>query len=342
MCKYNMSNPLPLAGSGRSEFALVGITWNKYGWERVDTESSTGYRYAQYNPGHESFNFNFDVPDPDDRTFIYGYSTGMKKNTPGFKQPGLVFFYSKNNEEGTGYIVGVYGNARRMECSWDSVQMSEPEGLYTNIVAEREYSALFPVYLDADPYKALNNWARIVPQGGIRYIDRNTAKMIMDDAIREVGAGNDGRLRRIRSLFDDWSIDDEQGASESRQKVLDGMHWRPLPSDSADYVVKMRHRDSTNVEILKRWFCYQCQICSHSIRTKYGGRYVEAAHIRPKREEGSDVPSNILILCPNHHKEFDYGDVNIIEHKADMIKFKMNGRSYAIDLVTPHGKFRRA
>ena len=328
-----------MAGSERSEFALVGITWNKHRWEQVDTESKTGYGYTKNKPGHESFNFNFDYPAPDDRAFVYGYSPGMKRNTPGFKQPGLVFFYSIDMDEGVGYIVGVYGNARREECFWPDVQMAESEGLHTNIVAEREYSARFPVYLDAGPYGKLNNWKRPVPQSSIRYIGRDTAKRIMDDAVRKAGACDDGGLRRIRSLFDDGSDVDEQ--EDSERQLLDEINWTPLPPGSADYVVEMHRRDNKNTEILKQLLCYRCQICGHSIPTKYGGRYVEAAHIRPKREGGSEVPSNILILCPNHHKEFDYGDVNVVEHKDDRVKFEMNGRSYAIDLATADGEFLR-
>lgn len=326
-----------MAGSEKSRFALVSVAWNRHGWESVDAESKTGHRYTQDNPGHESFNFNFDMPDAGDRAFVYGYSPGMKRNTPGFEPPGLVFFYSRNYADGTNKIVGVYGNARRDEKDWPEVKMSEPEGLSTNIVAEREYSAPFPVYLDADKYKRLNGWARTVPQGGIRYIDANTARLIMDDATQKAGADDDGRLRRIRSLFYDGGAVNEPGG-EGRQGLLAMIHWDPLPPGSTDYVAETRRRDSWNVEILKELFCYRCQICGHSIPTRYGGRYVEAAHIRPKREDGPEVPRNILILCPNHHKEFDYGDVNNIEHKDNRVEFEMNGRSYAIELATSDGK----
>lgn len=329
-----------MAGSEKSHFALVSVTWNRHGWEKVDTESKTGHDYVKDNPGHESFNFNFDIPNTDDHTFVYGHTPGMIRNRPRFKQPGLVFFCSHNYGDGANYIVGVYGNARRYEKDWPEVEMSEPEGLYTTIVAEWEYSARFPVYLDADKYKRRNGWSRLVPQSNIRYIDADTARLIMDDAIRAAGADDDGRLRRIRSLFYDGGTVNESGedAGEGRQGLLDMMHWNPLPPGSAGYAVEKRRRDNRNVQILKELFCYRCQICGHSIRTRYGTRYVKAAHIRPKREGGSEVPRNILILCPNHHKEFDCGDVNITEHKADRVEFEMNGRPYAIELATPDGK----
>ena len=44
-----------------------------------------------------------------------------------------------------------------------------------------------------------------------------------------------------------------------------------------------------------------------------GSFYIEAAHIKPKSQQGTETPDNILILCPNHHKEFDLGKREIIE-----------------------------
>jgi hypothetical protein len=34
---------------------------------------------------------------------------------------------------------------------------------------------------------------------------------------------------------------------------------------------------------------------------------LDAAHIGPKKEHGSDDPRNGLVLCPNHHRAFDAG-----------------------------------
>ncbi|MFH2029353.1 MAG: HNH endonuclease [Bacteroidota bacterium] len=41
---------------------------------------------------------------------------------------------------------------------------------------------------------------------------------------------------------------------------------------------------------------------------------MEAAHIKPKHKKSKETPENILILCPNHHKEFDFGRRIIREH----------------------------
>lgn len=312
---------------------LTSIAWNKHGWEEVDAESRTGHEYTQDHIGHESLNFAFDKPNLDDRTHVYGYSPGMKRVPRQFLQPGIVFFYSKNYDGDTDHIVGVYGNARRIE--WVGRPGTE---LGSNIVAEREYSARFPKYLDAKSYKRPDR-RRVVSRIGITYIDRETARRIMDDVITEAGGADDERLRRIRSLVDDERADDEAEQERVRARVgrsgslTTKMHWEPVPRGDAQYAAKVRRRDNENVAFLKEWFNHQCQICGTSIVRAHGPPYVEAAHIRPKSEDGSEVPSNILILCPNHHKEFDYGDRKITEHTDDIVRFTLNGTDHLIEFV---------
>jgi predicted restriction endonuclease len=50
--------------------------------------------------------------------------------------------------------------------------------------------------------------------------------------------------------------------------------------------------------------------------------YAEAAHIRPlgTPHNGPDAPSNMIVLCPNHHLQFDRGVISI-EFKAGVPTF---------------------
>ena len=261
----------------------------------------------------------------------------MIKKTPSFLQPGMVFFYSKNYSTDKAHIVGVYGNARRMEKD-ALVDEFKHEKMVSNIVAEREYSMRFPNYLDAQAYKA-ESMSKLMPQGSMRYIDKATARRIMEDAVDGV-AGSDARmLRRIGDMIDDeWADDEaEQERITSNTKIqnpLSKMHWDPVHIDDAEYIVKLRRRDNENTALLKRLFNFQCQICQKSIKRKHGPPYVEAAHIKPKSETGSEIPGNILILCPNCHKEFDYGDRHITKHTGNRVEFVINGKSHSIRLAS--------
>lgn len=92
-------------------------------------------------------------------------------------------------------------------------------------------------------------------------------------------------------------------------------------------------RDNYLVGLIKKCRGYQCQICGYTFKKKNGGFYTEGAHIIEKRTgRGKETPDNIIILCPNHHKEFDLSDKEIIERTKQNVKFKMGGKEYSINL----------
>jgi len=78
----------------------------------------------------------------------------------------------------------------------------------------------------------------------------------------------------------------------------------------------------------------KCQIpdCGKYVLKKNGEHYIEAAHIEPKAKGGTETLGNILILCPNHHKEFDLGEREILFKDDKKIVFKLNNIEYTITL----------
>ena len=71
-------------------------------------------------------------------------------------------------------------------------------------------------------------------------------------------------------------------------------------------------RDSALAQKLKEEYDFTCQICGTRLDSP-SGPYAEAAHIKPlgRPDDGPDVKSNTLCLCPNHHKLMDCGGVVI-------------------------------
>lgn len=67
---------------------------------------------------------------------------------------------------------------------------------------------------------------------------------------------------------------------------------------------------------------WKCQICGKSILLPNGYYYSEGHHLKPLggEHQGPDIKENIIIVCPSHHTEFDYGSIainpesNLIEH----------------------------
>jgi hypothetical protein len=78
-------------------------------------------------------------------------------------------------------------------------------------------------------------------------------------------------------------------------------------------VMKIK-RNQTVVKKMKEKYNSKCQICGFTFKKKDGGYYSEVAHIRPiySTEMGVDTPSNMIVLCPNHHKMLDLGNVEIL------------------------------
>ncbi len=70
--------------------------------------------------------------------------------------------------------------------------------------------------------------------------------------------------------------------------------------------------DAAEVIELKQSYQWRCQICSHRISIGSDLYYAEAYHIWPLRCGGTAERSNILVVCPNHHREFEYGCLRIV------------------------------
>ena len=83
---------------------------------------------------------------------------------------------------------------------------------------------------------------------------------------------------------------------------------------------------------IKKYRDYKCQFCSTTILKANGDYYIEACHIKPKAEGGKDSLNNILILCPNCHKLFDYG--NRVSEKKSKATYSViiNEKTYKASL----------
>ncbi len=85
----------------------------------------------------------------------------------------------------------------------------------------------------------------------------------------------------------------------------------------------------------------RCLFCGYNICTKDGTTLLEGAHIR-RFSEGQqyDDPCNMILLCPNHHTEYDNDLIDftpdgVIHHyyKDNPIDNKMV--EYSIDYLYP-------
>ena len=158
---------------------MAGLAWNENQWQAIDTESPTGYGYAKENPGHESLNFVFNKHDIDDDTHVCGYMPGARMKMPGFEAPGFIFFHSTDYRHKKRKIVGIYGNAARVE-EFGNEDVDGFDGeLILNIKAEKRYSMLFSEHLDMGNYFDLNQFRR----ANIVYMGKEKAEEIIGDEV---------------------------------------------------------------------------------------------------------------------------------------------------------------
>lgn len=334
----------------KSKFIIANITWNDSHWRDIYVNPKAGAKPVRTYPGHESLNFDFNKKGLDKGNHVFGYARwqGCPRR---FVEPGFIFFFTKNLEKNRNEIVGVYGDAEILDPQEKEWEGFEDNKLISNIKAVKEKSILFPIYLDARRYRELNpEWKRLVPQSGLRYIQQDLASAIIGDAIallKESGARR-GESDKLYSIFemiagkkhpDKYDDDQEQSELEgierdkSKDEIIKELkNLGPKTQELIKVNGKTYRRDNKTIAQLKRVRDHKCQICEITIQKKNGSLYIEAAHIKMKSEKGPETPDNILILCPNHHKEFDYGDKKIMAYSKKRIIFKMNGKKYTVNL----------
>ncbi|MEX0662796.1 MAG: HNH endonuclease [Balneolaceae bacterium] len=177
----------------------------------------------------------------------------------------------------------------------------------------------------------------------------NALKMHID-YIKEKGDSKIG-LRKVYQRYensikldDDFSNEDKAEQEEiseylkknkTRNELLEELkNSKYTEPEKVTVNHKQYKRNNKIIAIIKVLRNFKCQICGYSIKKKSGGEYIEAAHIKPKHKKGPEKPENIILLCPNHHKEFDLGDLSIRNHSKENIEFLLNGETYNISLKT--------
>jgi len=153
-------------------------------------------------------------------------------------------------------------------------------------------------------------------------------------------------LSELAGLGHDFhSIADAAKAGDDAAAVLavdqlDQMSERALLDTLARYIaseppavrreiVKRVKRNRRLVRDLKRLYASRCQVCGFTFEKGRGGRYCEAAHLRPISllEADLDIRDNLVILCPNHHKMLDHGAMSIEFDPAKKQLFAVNDGS---------------
>ena len=115
----------------------------------------------------------------------------------------------------------------------------------------------------------------------------------------------DDQVSRLLEIIDGWPLDTDNQQYQPKRDIIE---------------VSRICRDTEILKRLKKLYGNKCQICGNTI-TLQNRAYSECHHIKPLGEphNGFDIPSNILVLCPNHHVEFDYGAIAINPDNSEIL-----------------------
>jgi predicted restriction endonuclease len=194
----------------------------------------------------------------------------------------------------------------------------------------------------------------MVGQIGFTYKDELFGEKVLFDELTELAkAGtNEKDFNKLLSVYEYYTVkkfkltfvsNDEKEQNEleifykktkSKAEILKDIE-NLQDSDPEEIIVnhKTYKRDNKTIAQIKILRDFKCQICSTTIMKKDRSKYIEAAHIKAKRLKGRETLDNIILLCPNHHKEFDFGNLEIKLHDKRQIDFILNGKRYKIKLT---------
>ena len=100
-------------------------------------------------------------------------------------------------------------------------------------------------------------------------------------------------------------------AGRERVGTVDVLGLKGGPPPWATEAVTRAVRNTAAARSLKSLYEDRCQVCGRFIQVTPDRRYSEVHHLRPLGLGGDDAPSNMLVLCPTHHVEFDYAVLGV-------------------------------
>lgn len=128
----------------------------------------------------------------------------------------------------------------------------------------------------------------------------------------------------------------KKGELEIEEKdFLDDIGIKVTPNKRT-VIVQQIERSAKICRRLKELYGNKCQICGFTFAKKDGGFYSEVHHLIPLGRKGSDRVSNMVVLCPNCHKQMHYAKVELIKKGRKRMLIKINNKEKYIKFHPVH------
>lgn len=142
------------------------------------------------------------------------------------------------------------------------------------------------------------------------------------------------------SISDKDLIDAEKLGNDLAGITILNEIYKKMNIQKKDKLVKAIERGKIANEI-KKYAGYKCQICEvigntpYTFKKKSGEYYIETHHIIPVSdiENSSLSVENLICVCPNHHRQLHYGNVDIILNSELYIKYLIDNKEVTIKKI---------
>ena len=149
------------------------------------------------------------------------------------------------------------------------------------------------------------------------------------DAERELSTLSRLTKRRPREL-----------AQEELLRIAQQSARQPRPRVSPAATERHEGVPSAIRVLLRELHDGKCQLCSFTFEKLNGEPYFEIHHLDP---EVGHHPSNLLVLCPNCHAQFEHATVSDFKWIGIwLVSVKINGKRIAVRQPLAHDSIRRA
>jgi|APHM01.1.fsa_nt_gi Predicted restriction endonuclease len=102
-----------------------------------------------------------------------------------------------------------------------------------------------------------------------------------------------------------------------------------LTEKETQYIeTQQKARNSTFRNLIREAYANTCAVCGTQRESPTGAPEVEAAHIYPKSEDGSDDIRNGIALCKLHHWAFDCGWISVSDNYTILVTTASDKNGY--------------
>jgi len=198
----------------------------------------------------------------------------------------------------------------------------DEEHYYAEIVNGKSFDIRVPIYHDEEKYYELieNDGIpkKLAPawQWSIRQISEKAYEAILE------AAGIGAEKNFMASI-----ADVEKGEESLNSLIRLNEKYKDLPpGEKNDIITRHLDRGQSITDSLKRVVGAKCQICGiEGFEKRGGGQYIEAHHLHniAAKSPSSLCTDNIILVCPNCHREIHYGKNVRVTDLGHTINIKM-------------------